>query len=196
MPSDKAKIRRSAYEAYADTNAIQHETQFRLNDKAIEVLKVNLIVGGIMASIVTFSPENIRWPYYVAGSISLLLSTWYCAWVYSQTKTYDIGLSKDAIDDIFEVEDLEEHFTELSKAYRNLVKKFGEPYEEEKSDFEIGLWGAIATVIYVILGGASTLFIYLENIPYPLYVDVFVVFAIAIGIKQRDTVKAMTEKII
>lgn len=189
MPSERERVLRSSYRDFVETNDRQNETQLHLNDKAVEIIKVNLLVGSIAASIITFRPENISLLYFSVGGVTLALSILYCARVYSPTNTYHIGIGEDALDKMLSQADAEKHFEKLAKSYSKNVEEFDDEYAKEASHFTIGLWTAIATVLYLIVGAASTVIRITQSIQYPLYVDVVVIIVIAVFIVyfQRTT---------
>lgn len=53
MDSEKEEILRSGYEELVATHERQHETQLHLTQAAVEIIRVNLLIGGIAASVVT-----------------------------------------------------------------------------------------------------------------------------------------------
>lgn len=189
MSSDRTEIFRSAYEEYTSTHSRLHETQRHLNNKAVEITKINLLVGGIAASVITIRPENIALPYFISGTVTLLTSIWFSAVVYSQTKTYDIGIGESAFEDMASAESLEKHFEDLSKAYRGMVGDFNDPYQEEAHDFENALWAAIGTIFLFIAGAGSTVILIAFETRYPMSIDIPVILGIGILLmygKHRD----------
>ena len=177
MSSDKVEIYRSAYNEYSTTHSQLHDIQQNLNTKAIEITKIDLLVGSIIATLVTIQPSNISLPYFFTGAATLLGSIWYSAEVYSQTKSYDIGLASSAFSQMASTDDLEEHYKTLSQEYSEMVSDFDEPYEEEKSDFGKSVWLSIATIFFFVLGAGSTIIRTNFEIQYPLCVDLVVVLA-------------------
>lgn len=146
-------------------------------------------MGSIAASVVTLQPENIALPYFIVGSFTLLASIWFSSIVYSQTKTYDIGISESAFEDIASVESLEKHYKELTKSYRGMVEDFDRPYQEEAQDFENALWTAIATIFLFIAGAGSTVIMITFELHYPTSLDFLVMLGIGILLmygKHRD----------
>jgi hypothetical protein len=171
------EIMRSAYEEYAQTNQNQHESQIFLNEKAVEIIKINLLVGSIAASIVTFSPSNVEVQYFIAGSLTLLASILYCVAVYSPTSTYDIGVSESAFQDMKDSGDLETHFEDLAIAYKNMVGEFDDAYKVEAKYFKNGLWLAVATLFLYIFGAGTTLLVSVTEYSSNIYIDLFVILA-------------------
>lgn len=180
MSSDKEELFRSAYSEYENTYERQLETQASLNEKAIEVIKADLLVGSIGASIITFSPSNLSIPYFIVGAITLLTSIWYCTRVYSPTGTYNIGTSETAFEQMKESEDIESHFKNLAKSYRDNVADFDKEYQTETKHFERGLWFAIATVFLFIIGAGSTVLQSVVGMDYPLTADLVAILAVGI----------------
>jgi hypothetical protein len=180
MPSDEVELFQSAYQEYVNTNERQLDSQEFLNEKSIEVIKVNLLVGSLAASVVTFRPNNIAIPYFVAGSTTLLSSIWFCAKVYSPTAKYDIGISGDQFDQMKNSEDLESHFEDMAKSYRSMVSDFNSTYKTESDNFQKGLWFSIATLFLYIFGAGSTLFISISNITYSWFIDGIVILGIGL----------------
>ncbi|WP_157884862.1 hypothetical protein [Halorubrum aethiopicum] len=180
MSSDKIEIYRSAYDEYSTTHSQLHDIQQNLNTKAIEIAKINLLVGSIIATVVTIQPENISLLYFFVGSATLLGSIWYSAVVYSQTKSYDIGLASSAFDQMASTDDLEEHYLKLSQEYSQMVSDFDDPYDEEKQDFERSLWLAIATIFLFVFGAISTIIRIAFEFQYPLSFDYPVILIIGV----------------
>jgi len=172
------EIMRSAYQEYAQTNQSQHDAQIFLNEKAVEIIKVNLLVGSITASMVAFSPSNVEIPYFIFGSITLIVSILYCVIVYSPTSTYDIGVSESAFEDMKNRDDLETHFEDLAKAYKNMVGDFNDSYQDEAQYFEKGLWFAVATLFLYISGAGMTLLASVTEYSSNICIDLFVILAI------------------
>jgi len=179
MTSDEVERLRSAYQEYVNTHDRQHETQLHLNSRAIEIAKINLLVGSVAASIITFSPETISVLYFLVGSVTLLASIWHCARVYSPT-TYDIGVKADAIEDMKSTNNLEDHFEKLADEYSGMVSDFSQPYSEESDDFERGLWLAVATLFLYISGAVATLLTSVANVSYSISLDFVVILIIGV----------------
>lgn len=173
MTGDQERFR-SAYQEYSDTYSRQLQTQQHLNSRAIEILKVNLLVGSLAASIITFSPENIAIPYFLTGSVLLVISVVHCAKVYSPRR-YDIGIAKSAFQQMKETDSLEDHFERLADEYSGMVDDFEKPFKKEVRWFERGLWLAIGSIIYYFLGAGSTMVETLSPLEYSFYVDIGVI---------------------
>jgi hypothetical protein len=193
MSSDRVEILRSAYEEYSETHKQMHEIQQNLNDKAIEIAKINLLVGGIAASVVTIQPQNISLVYFTVGIITLLASIFYSGVVYSQTKTYDVGIASKSVDDMVSKDDVEEHYQHMAKEYSGMVGDFKEPYEDEKDDFEKALWLAISTTFLFIAGAGSTVLNEVLEIQYPRSIDFVVTVIIGILLMYGKTRNEATE---
>jgi hypothetical protein len=180
MPSDKVEIYRSAYEEYSTTHSQLHDIQQNLNNKAIEITKMNLLVGSIIATVVTIQPDNISLLYFLLGICSLLGSIWYSAVVYSQTRTYDIGLASSAFSQMASADDVENHYQKLSQEYSEMVSDFDEPYSKEKREFEKSLWLAIASIFLIVIGAVSTIARTSFGIQYPPSFDLPVILIIGV----------------
>lgn len=183
--SSKVEINKSIYEVYSDMETNLHQTQEKLNTKAIEVIKVNLLVGGLVASVISITESVVSLPYFIGGSVSLLVSIGFCIKVYSQTKPYKIGEDTENLEQMLEQTDLVEHYENLAKDFRNNIKEFKQVYKEEKSDFEIGLLTAYCTVSLFILGAVRTILSSSNVIDYKYEFDMAVVLFILLVIAAR-----------
>jgi len=180
--SSKAEINKSIYEVYSDMETNLHQTQEKLNTKAIEVIKVNLLVGGLVASVISITESVVSLPYFIGECVSLLVSIGFCINVYSQTKPYKIGEDTENLEEMLEQTDLVEHYENLAKDFSNNIDEFKQVYKEEKSDFEIGLWTAYGTVFLFVLGAVRTILAGSTGINYSYNFDiVLVVFLLLIA---------------
>ncbi|WP_324758367.1 hypothetical protein [Haloarcula montana] len=180
MSSDKTEIFRSAYEEYKKTYERQLETQSSVNSKAIEIIKIDLLLGSVAATIITFSPSFVDIPYFLIGSISLVFSITYCVTVFSPTNEYDVGTAESAFEDMKTASNLETHYEDLAKSYKNSVGNFDEKYEEEKADFERAIWFATSTVLLYLTGAGSTLWSYSTGFRTPIHIDFVVILLVGI----------------
>jgi hypothetical protein len=189
MDSEEVEILRSTYDEYSETLAQLHSIQQHLNDKAIEIAKINLLIGGIAASVVAIRPSNIAISYFTSGVITLMASIWYSASVYSQTKTYDIGISSESFEEVLSADSASEHYKELTREYSGMIEDFNSPYSEEKDDFENALWLAVATIFLFIMGAGSTVVKTIYGIQYSAFIDLPIIMCIGILLmygKHRD----------
>lgn len=189
MDSEEVEILRSAYDEYSETLAQLHATQQHLNDKAIEIAKINLLIGGIAASIVAIRPSNVAIPYFSTGVITLMASIWYSASVYSQAKTYGIGINSESLEEVLSTDSASQHYEKISKEYSGMIDDFKTPYLEERDDFENALWLAVATIFLFIMGAGSTVVKTIYGVQYSPFLDLPMILCIGILLmygKHRD----------
>lgn len=180
MTSDKQDLFKSAYEEYSRTLERQHDIQDLLTEKAVEVVKVDLLVGSIAASVVTLRPESVSMAYFVAGSLTLLWSVYLNLKVYSPTTTYDIGISGGSFEDM-KSKPLEEHYGRLAEEYSGMVTDFRPTYEWEAGTFDRGLWLAGVTIFLFLAGSVATFLRTIEDLDYPIWLD-FGVIVLILGL--------------
>lgn len=189
MSSGKKDLFKSSYEEYSNTHERQQETQNLLTEKSVEVIKVNLLVGSIAASVVTLRPESVSMTYFIAGSFTLAASVYFNLKVYSPTTTYDIGIAGSAFDSM-RGKSLQEHYKTLAKEYSEIVTEFGPKFKKELEEFDKGLWLAGATIFLYIAGTFSTFARTIEGIDYPLCADFAIIAVIGVSLwYARKTTK-------
>ncbi|WP_336002121.1 hypothetical protein [Halorientalis halophila] len=143
--TEKIEINRTAYEAYRDTADVQIEGVRRLEGKALETVKVVLLVTlGIVSAWNVFDQLTIDL-YVVAAVLSFLYSLWCCIGVYTPS-IHPLGLSADAIGEIQRETDLEHHYAELVDTYQEVVEKNREKMQGRTAEFRRGLWAAFAGI--------------------------------------------------
>lgn len=182
--SEKVEINRSAYKVYSDMEKQFHREQSELNKKSIEIIKANLLIGGIIATLLSINPEEIAIMYFIVGSTTLLMSILFCVVAYSKTE-YGIGESTENLEAMLDETSLEDHYRKLAQDYRDNLVDFKEKYNKDLNIFEIGLWTGFATIVLFIFGGIATVLSITTEIDYSVYLDGLLIFLVllVVGVK-------------
>ncbi|MFC6717925.1 hypothetical protein ACFQGT_09820 [Natrialbaceae archaeon GCM10025810] len=175
MSKDKIEILKSGYESFSNTNSELQVTQQYLNGKAIDLIKIVLLVATLMASIVTFSDFYQSVFYFIGGSAILILSSVFCILTFSHNMTYHVGVSEEAKDMMLDETNVEKHYRNLLIAYSNCVRQFDEKYSKEKDYFQSGLESAVIAILLYLIGALKFIAIGTMYPNYPIWYDVVVV---------------------
>lgn len=154
MSDERIEILKSGYQAFSETNTELLNTQENLNDKAIDLLKVVILLGSLLATLVTITDVSGIEQYLLAVSLFLIVAAIFCIATFTHTKTYRVGVSEEARDMMLQQNDAEEHYRDLLKAYSNCVKRFNNEYETEKKYFQTALESVLIAMVLFLVGAS------------------------------------------
>lgn len=182
--SDKAEIFRSTYDELQNTLENQLEAHRRINQRAVDLAKINLLALSIIFAGVSISNLSISIPL-VAGFVSLTYALWSCVKVYEPTPLVR-GLGHESIDEIDDFArnggDLADHYREMMYGFKNSVEKFSDIHPSNVEALRNGIWSSIVAIMFFVIVGLKTI-----GPTYPTEFDYIWIFVVPIvGLWGKD----------
>jgi len=174
--SRKEEIYRSSYEELQRTMENQLEAYARVNQLAVDLAKIDLLVVSAILAGISISGLALSIPL-VAGLLSFLYALWCCARIY-EPRSFARGIGAGAVDEIDDAvqdgRDIEEHYRELMFSYKEAISYFTSAHSSVKSTFRNALWSSVTAIVFFSL-------VFVRNLrTYPYSVDVVFLFVVPV----------------
>ncbi|WP_162224290.1 hypothetical protein [Halorussus salinus] len=148
--NEKAEIYRSGYEELQNTVENQLTEHHELNQRAIDLAKIDILAISIVVSGTSISDKINGIPIILAGTVALLLSFGYCLQVY-RPRWFTNGIGTGATEQIEQVVEQNggrtEHYRNLMLAFRKMLDYSESSYEQEVKYFRNALWSSSAAIL-------------------------------------------------
>ncbi|WP_254532795.1 hypothetical protein [Natrinema gelatinilyticum] len=178
--NDKLEVYQSSYKEIKDTVDKQLDIKKTIDNKIIEIIKVDLaLIAAIISAVNLFvGVENIfNYLAYIIGGLSfLIISIYYCIKGYSPS-TYLIGTADAAIPYIEKVNNIRYHYWELMDGYGTYFRENKKLEDKKAKALKNGMWSVFASLI--ILTGSL---IRLVSPNHPIIYDFGIVISIILFI--------------
>ncbi len=148
---EKSEIYRTGYEELQNTVENQLSDQYQLNQRAIDLAKIDILAVSIVVSATSLSQQVTGVPLVLAGTGALLLSLGCCLQVY-RPRDFTNGIGSGAADQIDrlveEDGDRVEHYRNLMLAFQKMVEYSKSSYDTEVKHFRNALWSSAAAILF------------------------------------------------
>lgn len=170
------EIYKSSYEELQRTMENQLEAYNRVNQLAVDLAKIDLLVVSAILAGISISGLALSIPL-LAGLLSFLYALWCCARIY-EPRSFARGVGADAVEEIDEAvqngRTIEEHYRELMYSYEQAISYFTSAHSSVKSIFRNALWSSLTAIVFFSL-------VFVKKLrAYPQYLDVVFLFAVPI----------------
>lgn len=142
-----------------DTVDQQLEKIYREDQKAVKMVRVNLIVLGILASSLSFlfqgqgvDPQQFLNAHNAVGFVLILASTLLASISYA-TSSFELGVGPDAIDNALQM-DNDEFFEKIANQYSDWVEENRKVHRKNAAAIEYVISLAIVGITFVVGGFA------------------------------------------
>jgi len=149
--SEKEVFQRTAEEFRATLQSLI-ESHHELNQRAVDLAKVNVLSVSLVASGITVVGVPDYFLLFVFGFLSMIVSMGYCIHVY-RPRDMNLGLGPpDALDNIEDaVEDdigEAEYYRQLCKDLEKAINMTDMNYKKEVRSFRVGLWATVGGILF------------------------------------------------
>lgn len=147
---EKAEIYRSGYEELQNTVENQLTEHHELNQRAIDLAKINILAISIIVSGTSISDTINGISIVLAGMGALLLSLGYCLQVY-RPRRFTNGIGPGATEQVKEIveenKSKPEHYRNLMVSFKKMLKYSESSYNKEVKHFRNALWSSSAAIL-------------------------------------------------
>lgn len=147
------EILRSTSEELQNTLENQLEAYRGLNQRAIDLVKINLIGPSVVFTGISVGRIPLNIPV-VSGFVSLSYGIWSCFRIYNPSPLYR-GLGPDDIDTIDDMAindpDNVEHYRELMYGFKNSINSFSDTLSDEVDKMRNAIWATILSIWFFIV---------------------------------------------
>lgn len=150
---EKTEIYRTTYEELKQTHQNQLDAHHKLNQRSIDLAKIDILAASVIASAATIVPKSSGSLLLISGVVSLLVSLGYCIQVYRPRK-FPNGLPPEAADIVQDFVDngnsVGEYYKRIMASFHRMVEESEEPYNEEVRYFRNALWSSVSGILFLI----------------------------------------------
>lgn len=156
--SDREEIFRSSNHGLRETLQNQLAAHRNINQRAIDLVKIDLLAASIAVSAISLSGVSDGVPYLVASVVSFLYSIWASVRVF-RPRQFSRGIGPDEAARIQSAAEEEmppdAHHEQLTMAYRDAVAKNSDAYLTEMGLFGNAVWASVAAVLFAGIGAVT-----------------------------------------
>lgn len=148
---DKAEIYRSGYEELQNTVENQLTEHHQLNQRAIDLAKIDILAISIIVSGTSISDKINGIPIVLAGMGALLVSLGCCLQVYRPrrfTNGIGPGATEQVVENVERKKGKSEHYRNLMLAFKTMLKYSESSYNDEVRHFRNALWSSSAAILF------------------------------------------------
>lgn len=157
---EQEEIFRSSNRALQETLQNQLSAHRNLNERAIDMVKIDLLAASVIVSGVTVSGASAVIPYMAASTLSFLYSIWASVRVF-RPRHFSRGLGPEEIDRITkeanEKMPPEIHHEQMMLTYRDAVADNSVEYLDESILFGKAIWASVAGVLFALVTAIASL---------------------------------------
>lgn len=158
--ANKVKIYRSTSEELKNTLENQIEAYRELNQRAADLVKINLIGLSVVFTGISIGRFPINIPT-VSGFLSLSYGVWSCFRIYTPTPIHR-GLGPDDINNIddmaIEEPDKANHFRRLMFGFKDSVGDLDKTLEDQSNKMRNAIWATILSILFFIVAIIKNIF--------------------------------------
>lgn len=184
---------KTAAEALERTHEKELETLENLTQKAVDVVKVDLLSLSLLATGLSFAPAGLSFSLLLVASVlSFLYAIWAAVQVFDPTR-YERGIGSEGgveIDrQIQRGVSPERYYRQILYSYVDATEGFSDRFKNERKYFRYSVCATYAGVLFLI---ASTLsLVYLES---PLWAEVPLLFAVVVLVTWGSNIPPEVER--
>lgn len=149
--SDREEIFRSSNDGLRETLQNQLAAHRDINQRAIDLVKIDLLAASIAASALSLSSVSVVVPYLSASVVCFVYSIWASVRVF-RPRHFSRGLRPEETNRIqrnaHEGMPPDAHHEQLTMTYREAVSDNSDAYLVEATQFENAVWGSVAAVLF------------------------------------------------
>lgn len=154
MVADHEQIYESTCTQLSRTLQNLLDSHHELNQRAIDLAKINLLSISVVVSGVAFvSGLREALVPISAGVLALLYSLWCCVDVY-RPRRFARGIGSDAVDEVRDaVSDgasVGQHYDNLMGSYGAAIAAFQSTYDDEVESYRNALWSSVASILFLV----------------------------------------------
>lgn len=158
---DREEIYRSSNQGLRETLQNQLAAHRNLNERAIDLVKIDLLAASVIVSGVTISGSSAVLPYLAASTTSFLYAIWASVRVF-RPRGFSRGLGPEDVKriegDVSDGMPPDVHHEQMMLSYRDAVSDTSGEYLNEVELFGNATWASVAGVMFaVVTAGASLL---------------------------------------
>lgn len=148
---EKAEIYRSGYEELQNTVENQLTEHHELNQRAIDLAKIDILAISIIVSGTSISDKINGMSIVLAGMGALLVSLGCCLQVY-RPRRFTNGIGPGATEQVKEMVEEEnkgrpEHYRNLMVSFKKMLEYSESSYNDEVKHFRNALWSSSAAIL-------------------------------------------------
>lgn len=182
--NDREEIFRSTNLGLQNTLQNQLAAHRNLNQRAVDLVKIDLLTASVIVSGVSLSGHPSVYPYLAASIVGFLYSIWVSVRVF-QPRHFSRGLGTDTDSTNISIVDIQNdandgmppdvHHEQLLMTYRDAVAKNSDEYLCEANLFENAVWASVAGFLFAVVAATAGLYSFPVGLALVAYVVIPVV---------------------